>query len=76
MGVLGLLIAFEIIGMRKGTLIKPFKRVDYSAHLGGYASGIVAGGLIWRSRNQRRMERVRQEEKTRLQLGVDGKVSA
>ena len=55
LGVLAVLIVFEIVGMRKGTLAQPYRGIDYWAHLGGYGSGIVAGALILRGKNQERL---------------------
>jgi len=66
LGVLALLIAFDVLSFRRGTLAKPYLGTDWVAHLGGYGSGIVAGALLWRQQQRGTMQRRREDEKVAL----------
>ena len=75
LGVLAVLIAFDVISFRKGTLAKPFMGTDWVAHLGGYGSGVVAGALLWRQQQRGGMQRREDEKVVPLMSRALGKVS-
>jgi len=68
LGVLAVLVFFDVVSFRKGTLAKPFMGTDWVAHLGGYGAGIVAGALLWRRQQRGGMQRRREDEKVALPL--------
>lgn len=75
LGILAVLIAFDVVSSGKGTLSKPFLRTDWMAHLGGYGSGIVAGALLWGQQQRRGIQRREDEKVIPLMSRALGKVS-